>query len=66
MTLELNGDAKKELDRLQELTGAASNAEVIRRSLAVYMALVEQAQRGFRRAELINAEGERHEILLVP
>ena len=66
MTLELTDAAKLELDRLRELTGAASNAEVIRRSLALYMALAEQASRGFRRAELINTEGKRIEILLVP
>lgn len=66
MTLELSDSAKDELDRLRELTSAASNAEVIRRALAVYLALVEQGERGFRRAELIDGNGERREILLVP
>ena len=66
MTLELTDRAKAELDRLRELTGAASNAEVLRRSLSLYLALAEQVELGFRRAELIGDDGQRREILLIP
>jgi len=60
------GEATKaELDKLREMTTSTSNAEVIRKSLALYMALLEQRESGFRKVELINAQGERRELIIL-
>jgi len=62
MTLEISESSKIQLDSLQEQTGAASNAEVIRRAISIYAALVTH---GTGRVELIDNKGNRKELLVV-
>jgi hypothetical protein len=45
--LILTEGAKEQLEQLQKRTGAASFAEIIRRSLAVYDALHEHTEKGW-------------------
>jgi hypothetical protein len=59
---DLSEPASKELDRLVERVGAATRAEVLRRSLALYATCTDASQRG---AEFVMREGNGSQSRLI-
>lgn len=66
LTLGFNSEARSDLDRIKVATEAASNAEVVRRALRLYSVITEQAALGFKRVELVDTNGNRKEVIIVP